>query len=146
MSYRIGEHGKRGRELKTRQAQFFMQIHDSFHTTEFLDRFTDILTWHWDGYDDFMEKYRRKKNPEAWYSLGSVGAFFEGIDVLACRELIDVNLVADLMSRHTVFIWEKIQPISEEFRKRFQLPVDPRLEYLYNETKPIIGKQLAEVT
>ena len=55
------------------------------------------------GYDDFMEKYRTKKNPEAWYSLGSVGAFFEGVGVLVHRELIDPQLVGELMSRHVAF-------------------------------------------
>jgi len=49
------------------------------------------------------------------------------------------------MSRHILIFWEKIQPISKEMRKRLQLPVDLRLEYLYNEIKPIIERQRADL-
>jgi len=131
--------------LETRQAQFFMQIYNRFNETEFFSKFTDILTWKWKDYDDFIEKYGWKTNPKAWYSLGSVGAFFEGIGVLVHRKLIDVNLVSELLSRHIVIFWEKIEPISKEMRKRLQLPVDVRLEYLYNEVKPIIERQRMEL-
>jgi len=131
--------------LETRQAQLFMQIFGNFHQTEFFNKYTDILTWKWNDYDDFIQKYGAKTNPKAWYSLGSVGAFFEGIGVLVHRQLIDVDLVAELMSRHILLFWEKIQPISLEMRKRLQLPVDMRLEYLYNEIKPIVEKQRMEL-
>ena len=123
------------RELKTRQAQFFLQIYDNFHKAEFFEKFTDILTWKWNDYDDFIGKYGREANAKAWYSLGSVAAFFEGIGVLVHKNLIDIELVGELMSRHVVFFWEKISPISYEMRKRLKLPVDVWLEQLYNQMK-----------
>jgi hypothetical protein len=131
--------------LETRQAQLFMQLYSQFHQKEFFGQLADIVTWKWKDYDDFMQKYGPKNNPDAWYSMGSVGAFFEGIGVLAYRGLIDVNLVAELMSRHIVMYWEKISPISLEIRKRMQLPVDFRLEYLYNLIKPIVERQRSEM-
>lgn len=129
------------RELITRQAQFFLQIYDNFHREEFFDKFTDIITWKWKDYDDFISKYGRQANPKAWYSLGSVGAFFEGIGVLVHRKIIDAELVGELMSRHVVFFWEKISSISYEMRRRLKSPVDVYLEYLYNQMKPIADKQ-----
>ena len=131
--------------LETRQAQFFMQIYDNFHETEFFEKFTNILTWRWEDYDDFMSKYGWRANPEAFHSLGSVGAFFEGIGVLVHRNLIDISLVGELMSRHIIGFWEKIEPISKEMRRTLKMPVDWYLEYLYNEMKPIFEKQQLEL-
>jgi len=93
------------------------------------------------GFNDFIGKYGREANPKAWYSLGSVGAFFEGIGVLVHRKVIDAELVGELMSRHVAFFWEKIKPISYEMRRRLKLPVDLWLEYLYTQMKPIADKQ-----
>jgi hypothetical protein len=40
------------------------------------------------------------------------------------------------MSRHVIRFWEKIEPISKEMRRRFNLPkMDEKIEYLYNEMK-----------
>ena len=121
-------------ELETRQAQLFMQIYDHFNKPEFFDSFTDFLTWKWKDYDDFLAKYGRKANPKAWYSLGSVGAFFEGIGVLVHRKLLDVGLVSQLMSRHIIMFWKKMQPITKEMRRRLEVPeIDRMTEYLYHE-------------
>lgn len=127
--------------LETRQAQLFMQIYSSFHEEEFFEKFTNILSWKWKDYDDFMGKYGYRADPKAWRTFGSVGAFFEGIGVLVHRGLIDVDLVGELLSRHIVFFWDKIKPISLEMRSRLEAPVDVWLEYLYNEVKPVMSKQ-----
>jgi hypothetical protein len=83
-----------------------------------------------------MKKYGPKTNPKAWHSSGSVAAFFEGIGVLVYQNLIDVELVAELMSRHVIRFWEKMEPISKEMRRRLNLPrVDEKIEYLYDEMK-----------
>jgi hypothetical protein len=120
--------------LETRQAQFFMQIFEQFHEPEFYNKLADFLTWNWKDYDDYMKKYGPEKNPKAWYSSGSVAAFFEGIGVLVYQNLIDVDLVGELMSRHVIRFWEKMEPISKEMRRRFNLPrIDEKIEYLYNE-------------
>lgn len=131
--------------LETRQAQLFMQLYTHFTETEFFDKFTDIITWKWEDYDDFLQKYGRKANPKAWNSIGSVAAYFEGIGVLVHRKFLDVDLVGELMSRHVVMFWEKIEPISKEMRRRLKVPVDLYLEHLYNEIKPFMQKQFLEL-
>jgi len=122
--------------LEMRQAQFFMQIFEQFHEPEFYNKLADFLTWDWKDYGDYMKKYGPEKNPEAWHSSGSVAAFFEGIGVLIYQNLIDVELVGELMSRHVIRFWEKMEPISKEMRRRLNLSrVDEKIEYLYDEMK-----------
>lgn len=120
--------------LETRQAQLFMQIFNNFHEPKFYNKLADFLTWKWKGYDDFMKKYGPKKNPKAWYSSGSIAAFFGGVGVLVYQNLIDVDLVGELMGKHVILFWEKMEPISKKMRRRLNVPeIDEKLEYLYNE-------------
>lgn len=121
---------------RTRQAQLFMQIYGVFRTEEFQDNFTEILSWKWNDYDDFLEKYGPTTNPNAWRSLGSVAGYFEGIGLMVNKKLIDISLVENLMSTHIIFFWEKIRPLSADMRRRLNRPqLDVWKEYLYDEIK-----------
>jgi len=119
---------------KTRQAQLFMQIYGVFRTEEFMDRITEIASWKWEDYDDFMKRYGPTTNPHAWHALGSTAGYFEGIGILVHKKLIDISLVENLMSSHIILFWNKIKPLSMELRERLNRPqIDVWKEYLYKE-------------
>lgn len=119
---------------RTRQAQLFMQIYGVFRTEEFQDYITEIVSWKWHDYDDFMKRYGPTTNPKAWNALGSVAGYFEGIGLLVNKRLIDISLVENLMSSHIIFFWEKIKPLSVDMRRSLNRPqIDVWKEYLYNE-------------
>jgi len=121
---------------RTRQAQLFMQIYSVFRTEEFQDNITDIWSWKWDDYDDFMKKYGPTTNPKAWRALGSIAGYFEGIGLLVNKKLMDISLVENLMSGHIIYFWEKIKPLSVDLRINLNYPqLDMWKEYLYNEIK-----------
>ena len=121
---------------RTRQAQLFMQIYGVFRTEEFQDNITGIMSWKWNDYDDFLEKYGPNTNPNAWRALGSIAGYFEGIGLMVNKKLIDISLVENLMSTHIIYFWEKISPLSIELRRDFNRPqIDVWKEYLYNEIK-----------
>jgi hypothetical protein len=120
--------------LETRQAQLFMQVLHRFYEPDFFEKYTQVLYWKWADYDDFIQKYGWKNNPQAWYSEGSIAAYFEGIGLLMNLGLLDVKLVHGLLFRHVKLFWEKIMPVSLEMRKRLKIPhVDQWVEYLYSE-------------
>ena len=129
--------------LETRQAQLFMQIFNRFNEPDFFEKFTQILSWKWVDYDDFLKKYGGKTNPEAWYSEGSIAAFFEGVGLLVYLQLLDVKLAHALLFRHVKLFWEKMKPISLEMRRQLTLPhIDQWVEYLYIELIKIEEKEL----
>lgn len=88
----------------------------------------------WDDYEDFLRKYDANVNSEERTSWFSVAAFFEGVEVLVKRGLIDLALVDDLLAVSIKRTWEKIGPVETRSREHFN---NPRLfddfEYLYNE-------------
>jgi len=76
-----------------------------------------------------------------------LGAHLEGIGVLLRRRLIDPSFVDDLMSQVIVRYWEKFGPLIRESRVKLNYPfMGEQSEYLYNQIKPIMEKQLRELT
>ena len=120
--------------LETRQAQLFMQVFQRFNEPDFFDKYTNFLSWKWKNYDDYLSKYGQKVNPHAWYSEGSVAAFFNGVGLLLHMDLLNIKLIHGLLFINVKMFWEKMRPISYEMRERLKLPqIDEWIEYLYEE-------------
>jgi len=120
--------------LETRQAQLFMQIFQRFNEPDFFDKYTTFLSWKWKDYDDYISKYGQKANPEAWYSEGSVAAFFNGVGLLLSLNLLDIKLIYNLLFIHVKLFWERMRPVSLEMRVRLNFTqIDEWIEYLYDE-------------
>ncbi len=133
--------------LETRQAQLFMQIFSRFIEPDFSDKLSQVMSWKWADYDDFIKKYGPKTNPTAWQSEGSIAAFFEGIGILVSMNLLDAKLVYSLLFRHVKYFWEKMKPISLEMRSRMSLPnINRWVEYLYDEMMKIDENQQKTMT
>jgi hypothetical protein len=131
--------------IDTRQAQLFMQIREKWDIDMIRRRF-EIMSWEWDDYHDFIEKYGPDTNPDAWSKLISMGQFFEGIGVLVKRGFIDPALVDDLLSGPIIQFWEKTEPFFVEMREVMKWPqAGEWLEYLYNQIKPIVVQQHPEL-
>ncbi len=90
-------------------------------------------------YDEFVKKYSSPSGfadtPES-IGMGTVNVLFEEIGVLLHRKLVDIGLVDDLFGYVAIFVWEKVKPVVEGWRKQFQIPRSlQQFEYLYNEMK-----------
>jgi len=70
------------------------------------------------------EKYLR-----AW---GTIVGFYEGVGVLVKEGLIDIRLVALLMTGTTTLFWRKMEPFIDEIRRRAYPRAYIETEYLYN--------------
>ncbi len=63
-----------------------------------------------------------------------IGDFFEGVGVLIREGLLDVRLVALLMTGQAKMFWERNQSFIEEMRRDWNAPrIWSEWEYLYNE-------------
>ena len=128
-------------QLETRQAQLFMQIYDNFNKTEFYRKFMEVVQlMEWNDVEDYDIKYGDVLEDHS--KTSSLGVFFEGIGVLAQQELIDVKLVARLMSSNLRAYWEKTGPIWKARRERSGNPyIMEYNEWLYNAVKRVKQEQ-----
>ena len=132
--------------LKNRQAQLLMQMWNRTQSKEFTRDSTIMSEMEWKDYDDYMEKYGRKSNPEVTDAWVAIGNFCEGLCVMVKNDLIEPSLVDDLESRLIVANWEKFSPIILETRKRYNYPtLFEQWEYLYKQVAPIYYQQHPEL-
>jgi len=122
---------------ETRRAQLYMQVFNmSMNNRTFMDSYFKLLTRKWNDYDDFVESCGILKSEftELGNELIHVTSVFEGVGVLVKEKMLDIHLIAVLMSAMTRMLWEKIQPFVVIHRKTVNLPRwISEYEYLYNE-------------
>jgi hypothetical protein len=124
-------------QQETRQAQLFMNIYNqSFTNPHYLESIGKIMDNLWSNYEEFKSIYHygENKDPEFCLAYDLVCGFFEGMGVLVKENLLDIRLVALLVSNQTIRIWELNQLIIDDFREDMNAPrIWSEFEYLYNE-------------
>jgi hypothetical protein len=117
-----------------RQTQMFMPIYSRVIDAEYRRYFSDIMVWEWSDYDDWERKYY--ENRDEWAKLLHVLTVQGLVGLLLERKQIDLGLVSDVMRVPTIRMWDRIEPIIEEFRVRWDFPeFGEPAEYLYREMK-----------
>ncbi len=65
-----------------------------------------------------------------------LGTFFEGVGVLVIENLLEIRLVAELMTDPLTMYWDLFAPHIDEVRERGNTPrMLAETEYLYNTLK-----------
>ncbi|MFX1602602.1 MAG: DUF4760 domain-containing protein [Promethearchaeota archaeon] len=119
---------------KTRQAQLFIEIYAQFMRGELQDMHYEIL--------EAFGRHTQDSHPESWEKnrgmINPVLSFLEGVGVLVKKGLLDINLVADLISTPTINTWEAIQKWVMWYRDDLNRPqLWEWTEYLYHEIMKI---------
>ena len=97
---------------KTRQAQLFMNLYETYRNPEFRRIYGDLMgQWEWKNWEDFHNKYGEKSDPKVHAEINSVLAYFEGIGLLIKKNLVDIEMVNELMGRTILNIFEKTKVI-----------------------------------
>ena len=94
------------------------------------------LNTEYKDYDDFLKKYGKlhSDKPEQTAILAVLN-YLEGIGILVRRKLVDIDLVYDFWSGDITTLWEKLKPIVEGEKRKWNYPLLLNSEYLYNEMK-----------
>ena len=133
-------------QVRTRQAQLFMDFYNHFCTKEFAKYCQEIIYVY--KYEDFEESQDKptfllgETDIEVASTVGEVCAFFEGMGLLVKRRLIDINLVAELLSSPLSWVWKKLENPIRRARKHWGRPqIWEWFEYLYNEVQKIPSRK-----
>ncbi len=123
--------------LETRQAQIFMNIYNnSFNNPQFWEYFQTIRLLQWKDLDEYQAvfDYINPETRDNRLAITMILGFYEGVGVLVKENLLDIRMVALLMTGQTKEIWEKLEPVVEEYREYYNYPRwVSEYEYLYNE-------------
>ena len=121
---------------KTRRAQLFMNLYDTYRSPEFRKIWHTQLHLEFKDYEEWKEKYVDDMDALAGHT--SVMSFFEGVGVLLKRNLIDIEIIDDLLSVAIRGYWRKYEPVVVGSRNQINEPkMMADTEYLYNELMKI---------
>ncbi len=102
---------------RTRQAQLFMQLYETYRSQEFRKLQMLISRHEYIDFEDFWGKFGADVNLDAWSTWLTVAAYFNGIGVLVKKKLISIDLVEELLSNVITRRWQKMGPILVEYRE-----------------------------
>ena len=127
---------------RTRQAQLLMNIASlSFNNIEWnraYKKFTDARI---NSAKDFIDMWETEPNSELLDAYNVVGGFYESLGVFVKESLIDIRLIALLMTFYVRRFYEKLAPYVDEIRQHYSAPrILSETEYLYNELLKYIEK------
>jgi hypothetical protein len=116
--------------LETRQAQLFTGMYQAFYSKDFADADAIISKLELKNVEDWK---RMMDDAEKYKAFSITGQYYEGIGVLVKENLVDIRLVADLMSGGVIWYWEHFGPGINDCRVAFNWPrIGLEAEYLYN--------------
>ena len=116
--------------LETRQAQLFMQIYQSFMSSELLESEHHLYDIEFKSAEDYHKLLKDKERYKAFIFYGS---WLEGLGILVKNNLIDIHLIAELTSAAVNWYWEKYHDGVMDCRTKLNWPrFYIEVEYLYN--------------
>lgn len=119
---------------QTRQAQIYLNLMETFRSTEFLRQWHITETARWKDFDDYHEKYSPENNPEVLTATTAVFLFFESVGTLVRKKLIGFDLVDGQLAIAIVAHWRRWESIILGDREYFQSPgFWSDFEYIYKE-------------
>jgi hypothetical protein len=102
---------------KTRQAQLFMQLYDTYRSHDFRKLQMSLGKHEFTDFDDFWGKYGGDGDLDAWSAWLSVAAYYNGIGVLVKKGLISIDLVEELLGNTIARQWWRLGPILVGWRE-----------------------------
>jgi hypothetical protein len=99
--------------LETRQTQFFMQIYMRYFEDDLFGKnYWILMNRKWRDPDDYFEQFGTIPEKESdGGDLNKMMTFYEGVEVLVERRMIDVGLVYTLMPTNVTAFWAKYEPL-----------------------------------
>ena len=102
---------------KARQTHEYMQIFQSKHDLESYKSGFFIMNMKWIDFEDYMEKYSVKKNPEAAAIVESQTSYMEGLGVMVKQNMVDVETVYQMIGTRVIMYWFILESMLKEFRR-----------------------------
>ena len=123
-------------QQETRDAQYFIQYTQLFHSPERLTQWVNFMKMEWTDFIDFEIKYGSGAHPEKfgdrysyWQSLNDLGWLVE-------KGIVKVEDVNALVGQSLFWTWEKFEDIILKQREVYSLPDNMIYwEKLYNRVK-----------
>jgi hypothetical protein len=125
-------------QSKARRTQLYLQLLNKFSQSDMIEAQMKFLDFKWSTAEDFTEEWR---NLEGRKTVATLANWYEGLGVLVKENLLDIGVVALLLTGLVIPFWNKFIPIIDETRELYGSPrFLSENEYLYNELMKYISE------
>jgi len=127
---------------RTRQAQLLMNIASlSFNNHEWNRAYKKFTDTQFNSAKDFIKMWETGTDNELLDAYNILGGFYESLGVFIKEGLIDIRLIALLMTLYVRGFYEKIAPYIDEIRRHYNKPrILSEAKYLYDELMKYLEK------
>ena len=120
---------------RTREAQLFMNVYDKWSDPEMGKAYQIANNAQYSSYEEYMEI---NNNEDFRWAIRKIIGYYEGVGVLVREGLVDIRLVALLMTGSTLKFWSRLEPYIGEMRSADYPRVAIETEYLVNRLRDYI--------
>jgi hypothetical protein len=118
-------------QSKARKTQLYLQMVNKFTEPDMIDAQGKLDNFEWSTGEDFVEDW---KTPEGRKTIATLGSWYEGLGTLVKENLLDMRVVALLLTGHVILYWDKFIPVVDEVREALEWPrFCIETEYLYDQ-------------
>jgi hypothetical protein len=133
---------KNRREVKTREANLYMQITNRLCDPEVSKNWNEVLlTEKWKTWEEYEARYGWGEHLEDESKVLTMINWFEILGTLVKEKLIDPKLLYKSYSTTILLSWVKLEPIILGFRKMTTLSWGKSFEYLVNLFKKMLEEE-----
>jgi hypothetical protein len=121
---------------RARKTQLYLQMINKFSEPDFIEALGKLNDLEWSTAEDFIEEWR---TPEGRKTIRTLGNWYEGLGTLVKENLLDIRVVALLVTGLVIQFWDKFIPVIDEVREALEWPrFYIEAEYLYDQLKTYI--------
>ena len=118
-------------QSKARKTQLYLQMINKFSEPDYLEALGKLNDLEWSTAEDFIEVW---KTPEGRMTIRTLGNWYEGLGTLVKENLLDMRVVALLITGLVIQFWDKFIPVIDEVREALEWPrFYIEAEYLYDQ-------------
>ena len=116
---------------RARKTQLYLQMINTFSESDYLEALGKLNDLEWSTAEDFIEDWR---TPEGRKTIRTLGNWYEGLGTLVKENLLDIRVVALLVTGLVIQFWDKFIPVIDEVREALEWPrFYIEAEYLYDQ-------------
>ena len=116
---------------RARKTQLYLQMINKFSESDFIEALGKLNDLEWSTAEDFIEDWR---TPEGRKTIRTLGNWYEGLGILVKENLLDIRVVALLVTGLVIQFWDKFIPVIDEVREALEWPrFYIEAEYLYDQ-------------
>ncbi len=116
---------------RARKTQLYLQMVNKFSQADMIEALGKLNDLEWSTAEDFIEEWR---TPEGRMTIRTLANWYEGLGVLVKENLLDMRVVALLVTGLVIQFWDKFIPVIDDVREALEWPrFYIEAEYLYDQ-------------